>query len=330
MNKRKPPVIVIAGPTSSGKSDLAIALARKFNGEIISADSRQVYRGMNIGTGKVEMDKIRGLGGKGSSRSDARTSLARPLLASGIRHWLLDVASPKRQYTAAQWVSAARRAIADIVRRGKLPIICGGTGFWIDTLVHGRSLPNVKPDTKLRARLVKLTAAQLYEQLRKLDPVRAVNIDRHNPRRLVRALEIVRSTSKPVPSRITDSPYDVLYLGITVPKDILDHRIAQRLDARLHAGMVAEVRRLHASSVSWHRLESFGLEYAWAARFLQKKITRQRMRDLLYRGIVHYAKRQMTWLKRNHAICWISSAPQAQRLAQTFVNEYAGDQHKEG
>jgi len=288
-------LVIVAGPTASGKSAVAIRIARAFNGEIISADSRQVYRGMDIGTGKV---------------TGAEQKLA--------RHWMLDVASPARQYSVARFKREAQRAVRDIARRGKLPVVCGGTGFWIDALVYDQSLPSVKPDAKLRARLRKLTIAGLFARLQKLDPERAAAIDRHNPVRLIRALEIVLSTGRPVPPRKNGSPYEPLYLGISIPKQALAKRIRKRLDARLKAGMVKEVRRLHTHGVSWKRLELFGLEYRWVAHFLQKKITRTEMRDGLLHDIVAYSKRQMTWFRRNPDVVWTTPA-RAGRSVREFL-----------
>lgn len=293
MKISKSRILVVAGPTSSGKSDLAISIARKLNGEIISADSRQVYRGMDLGTGKV---------------TTREQKLA--------RHWLLDVASPKRQYSVAQWKRAAQRAITDIVCRGKLPIICGGTGFWIDSLVYDTSIPDVKPNAAVRAQLQKLTTAQLFARLQKLDSARAAAIDQHNPARLIRALEIVMATGKPVPPLRKTSPYNVLYLGISVPQQTLNRRIERRLDARLKAGMIKEIKNLHASGVSWKRLESFGLEYRFIARYLQGKLSRHDMRDQLLCATIQYSKRQLTWWRTNNDIKWITSTTQAMRLVR--------------
>ncbi len=283
MEKIKPPLIVIAGPTASGKSDLAIQLARTCNGEIISADSRQVYRGMDIGTGKV-------------TKKEQRQA----------PHWMLDVANPRRQYSVAQWVRGAQRAIADITRRGKLPIICGGTGFWIDTLVYGLTLPEVKPNATLRAQLQKLSAPELFARLKKMDPRRAKTIDRHNPVRLIRAIEIASTIGKVPPLR-RHSEYEVLYLGIRWPKEALARRIAKRLDARLKGDMIAEVKKLHAAGVSFKRLESFGLEYRWVARYLNPRFNlgKKEIRDGLLRDIIAYSKRQMTWWRKNSDITWL-------------------------
>lgn len=291
-------IIVVAGPTASGKSEIAIMLARRFNGEIISADSRQVYRGMDIGTGKV-------------TRQERRLA----------RHWMLDVASPRSQYSVAQFVKAARGAITDITRRGKLPIICGGTGFWIDALVYDLSLPSVKPDAKLRAQLQRLSTKQLFAKLEELDPVRASTIDRHNPARLIRALEIVMTTGQPVPPSHRSSPYNLLYLAISKSQKELNERIEKRLDARLRHGMIPEVKKLHANGIRWKRLEQFGLEYRWLARYLQGNVSKLDMRDGLLRDIIAYSKRQLTWFKRNKDIKWVTNENGVVSLAQEFLKQ---------
>jgi len=276
---------------------MAIGLARIFDGEVISADSRQVYRGMDLGTGKV-------------TKAEQRQA----------RHWLLDVASPRRQYTAAQWRRDAKRAITSIVSSGKLPIIAGGTGFYIDGLLYGAGFPEVKPDPLLRSKLDKKTTEQLFTELKKKDPRRAKTIDRHNRRRLIRALEIIRSTGEPVPKLRENGVYEVLYLAVDIPMKTLRGRIETRLATRLKGGMVAEVRRLHTEGVSWRRLENFGLEYRWVARFLQKKISRSDMRDSLLRDIFAYARRQMTWWRKNEDIQWIKNSTQAKKLARKFLS----------
>lgn len=294
INSRK--IIVIAGPTASGKSDLAISLAKCFNGEVISADSRQVYRGMDIGAGKV---------------TKAQQKI--------VRHWLLDVASPKRQYTVAQYKKAATRAITNISHRGKLPIICGGTGFYIDSLVYGLTLPDVRPDAKLRTQLKRLSPLELFALLKKLDPRRAATIDPYNSVRLIRALEIAIKTGRPVAKSIKISSYQILYLAIEVPKNKLAKLITHRLEARLKAGMIKEVFRLHANGLSWKRLESFGLEYRWTAKFLQHKLSRAQMREGILRDSIKYSKRQLTWLRHNKNIIWINNYAKASSLIAPFL-----------
>lgn len=296
MKKFPPKTIVIVGPTASGKSDLAIALARQYDGEIISADSRQVYRGMDIGSGKI-------------TRSEQKLA----------RHWLIDVASPKREYNVTHFVRDAKKASADIRKRGKVPIICGGTGFWVQTLIEGVAFPSVKPDKKLRQKLSKKSAEALFAELAQKDPVRAKTIDPSNAVRLIRALEICAALGTvPLPEKKSESETrqrECLIIALNPDKEILKRHIAVRLTKRLKKGMLAEVKRLHEGGVSWQRLESFGLEYKYVAFFLQKKITREEMQTLLTNEIWHYAKRQITWLKRFEKmgikIHWITDPKQA-------------------
>ncbi len=284
LSSQKLKIIVVLGLTASGKSDLAVRLARQFNGEIISADSRQVYRGMDLGTGKITKKEMR-----------------------GVPHYLLDVASPKQRFTAAQYKKLALAAIKKIQRKNKIPIICGGTGFYIQTITDNLSLPAVKPDLKLRAKLGKLATNKLYEKLQKLDPRRAKNIDRHNRRRLIRALEIVLKTGQPVPKIKAASPFNVLLIGIKKSQPDLARRIKIRLQKRLKQGMLAEVKRLRAQGLSWKKLDSFGLEYRWLARYLQKKVSYTEMITRLQKDIEHYAKRQTTWFKKISRIIWFKN-----------------------
>lgn len=290
----KKSLLVIVGPTASGKSELAVKLAKKIDGEIISADSRQVYKGMDIGSGKVP--------GKWHKKV---------YLYKAVPHYLIDVASPKRQFSVAQFQTQATKIIDDIFRRGKTPIICGGTGHWVDAVVFGQSLPQVKANPTLRRKLEKMTVEDLFKQLQKLDPDRAAEIDSKNPRRLIRALEIVMSTGKPVPKMKTESKYSVYWIGLNPGMPKLEQKISKRLKIRLKQGLVAEVKKLHVQGLSWKRLESFGLEYKYAALFLQGKLTKQEMEQQLNTAIRQYAKRQMTWWKRNDKIEWLSNAKAA-------------------
>lgn len=289
-------LIVVLGPTASGKSDLAVKLAQKFNGEVISADSRQVYKGMDIGTGKITKKEMR-----------------------GIPHYLLDVASPKSTFTVSRFQKFGKKAIDKILKKGKVPIICGGTGFYIEALVYDYKLPEVPPNPKLRQKLEKKSAGELFGQLKKLDPRRAKTIDKFNKRRLIRALEIILTTQKPVsPNALThESAYDILLIGIKKPQEELKKLIAKRLEKRLRQGMIKEVENLHKFGVSWKKLESFGLEYRRIAEYLQNKISYAEMTSLLQKDIEHYAKRQMTWFKKNKNINWIENYKQAEKLIDT-------------
>ena len=300
----RPKLIVVLGPTASGKSDLAIKLAKKFNGEIISADSRQVYKGMDIGTGKITKKEMQ-----------------------GIPHHLLDVASPKGQFTIVQYRERATKAINEIYKKDKIPIICGGTGFYIQAVVEGLIIPRVKPDLQLRKELEKQTTENLFKRLKKLDPCRAKNIDSKNKRRLIRALEIVIKTGKPVPELKAESSFDVLMIGIKKSPNELEELIRKRLLKRLKPrnkrgkhGMIEEVKKLRGSGISWKRLDDFGLEYRYIAKYLQEKITKQEMIEKIQKESEHYAKRQMTWFKRNKRIHWVSNYREAEKLVFEFFS----------
>lgn len=291
-------IIIILGPTASGKSDLAVKIAKRFNGEVISADSRQVYKGMNIGSGKITKKEMR-----------------------GVSHYLLDVASPKARFTVGQYQKLAKSAINKIFENDKIPIICGGTGFYIQSVVDGITIPEVKPDWKLRAKLEKKSAAELYEILKGLDPVRAKNIEKKNPRRLIRAIEIVTTTKKPVPKLESNPlPYPILIIGIKKSKEELKKLIHKRLIKRLNHGMIREVKKLRNSGVSWKRLESFGLEYRWIARFLQNKISKKEMIENLQKDIEQFARRQMVWFKRDNRIHWIVKPVQVEKMVKKFIS----------
>lgn len=310
-------VIVILGPTASGKSDVAIKLARKFNGEIISADSRQIYRHANLTTGKI---------------TSSEQKMA--------KHWLIDILNINSTFSAEQFKKKAQKIIKDILRRQKLPIICGGTGFWIKALVDNVDFPPVKPDWKLRTRLNKFSVEKLFLMLKKLDARRAKNIDAQNKVRLIRAIEICKILGsvpklKIFPLPPTPSPagrgwleepgegvfqYNFLQIGIDISKEKLHQNIQKRLEKRFEQGMIKEVENLHKKyGARWKRLESLGLEFRWIARFLQHKISRKEMEEKLFQEIKNYAKRQMTWFKRDARIKWLETCSQIERLAKNFL-----------
>jgi len=295
--KEKPKVLAIFGPTASGKSNLAVYLAKKFNGEVVSADSRQVYKGMDLGTGKITKKEM-----------------------AGIKHYCLDIASPKRQFSAAQFQKKAKKAIKEILKKGKLPIVCGGSNFWLHTLIEGLVLPEAKPDKKLRERLEKLPKEKLYELLKKADKRRAKTIEKENKRRLVRALEIIIQTKKPVPEKQFKKEYNVLKLAIKTKREELKNKIKERLKKRLKQGMIEEVKKLRKQGLSWKRLESFGLEYKWLSLYLQKKINRQEMEKNLFKDIIRYAKKQISWLKNKEAsLFWVKNKKEAQKIVKQWL-----------
>ena len=290
--KIEPKVIAIVGPTASGKTSIAVEIARLIGGEVISADSRQVYAGLDIGTGKVTKREMR-----------------------GVPHHLLDVANPKRAMSVVQYERLATRAIHDILKRGEVPIICGGTGQYIDAILTTASFPEVPPNAKLRKELEKLSAEKLFKKLLKLDPERAKTIDANNPRRLIRAIEIATALGS-VPVRTAPQErYDTLYIGLTLEKEKLAERIHTRLITRMKHGMTAEARRLHDEGLSWKRMDSLGLEYRFLAQFLQNKISKDQMLELLEIAIRQYSKRQMVWFKRNEKIRWFEPTETKKVLA---------------
>ncbi len=277
----KPKVLVILGPTAVGKSDLAVEIARHYNGEVISADSRQVYTGLDIGTGKITKKEMR-----------------------GVRHHLLDVVHPKKVYSVELWKKHTEIAIKDIISRGKLPIICGGTGFYIQSIVDNIILPDVPADQSLRKELSLKSTDELFIMLKKLDPKRAKNIDSKNPVRLIRAIEIATALGNVPKAKKVNSEYEFIQIGLTLPLNALREKIHTRLLARLKKGMLAEAKRLHTGGLSYKRMEALGLEYRYLALYLQKNITKQKMLERLDIEIGQYARRQMQWFKRDARIKW--------------------------
>lgn len=299
VRQKKSKILVIVGPNASGKSALAVLLAKKFGGEIVSADSRQVYRGLNIGTGKI-------------TKRDTQ----------GVPHHLLDVAHPKQVYTAVDFKRDGRKIIRYIVRNKKLPIVVGGTGFYISVLLGETTLPPVKPNKKLRARLEKRDAAMLHALLHALDPARATTIDPHNKHRLMRAIEIAKAVGY-MPTYQSARAYNVLKIGVKHTDTELQKRIHERLRARMRRGMIAEARRLHESGLSYQRMRALGLEYRYMADFLQEKISKEELVDVLKHKIWQYAKRQMTWFKRDEDTRWFNLRQQKQieNVVEKFLRD---------
>lgn len=278
---------MILGPTASGKSALAIKIAKKIGGEIVSADSRQVYKGLDIGTGKITKKEM-----------------------GGVPHYCLDIVSPKKIFTVVDFKKCAEKAIEKIFAKNKIPIIVGGTGLYIQAVVDNIALPEVEPDWKLRKELEKKTTEEMFAILKKLDPKRAKNIDAKNPRRLIRAIEIAQSLGK-VPHLEAELPsYDVLQIGIKLPDEILKKNIEKRIKKMLNppagGGLIAETKKLKKSGLSWKRIYELGFEYKYPALFLQGKISKDEMLAKILLENRQYAKRQMTWFKRDNRIKWIN------------------------
>lgn len=289
MNTRK--LIAIVGPTASGKTGLSIELAKRYGGEVISADSRQVYKGLDIGTEKVTETEMQ-----------------------GVPHYCIDIASPKRAFSVEQWRSHAKRAIHAIQKHGNVPIVAGGTAFYVDTLVYGQQFPKVAPNTPLRKRLEKKTTDELFEILQRLDSERASTIEQKNPRRLIRAIEIATELGK-VPKVKNKKPlYDVHWIGINPGLETLMERIENRFDTTLQNGLIEETKKLREEmGLSWKRIHELGLEYRIVGAYIREEIGKDEMKEKNIRELRKYAKRQMTWLKRNKEIYWYKNKEEALR-----------------
>ena len=307
-NTAKNKVLVILGPTSGGKTALGVRLASFFRGEIVSADSRQVYRGMDIGTGKDLQEYS--VDGK------------------NIPYHLIDVVNPNTNFDLAKYQRLAFRALEEILVRNNLPLIVGGTGLYLQALVDNYRLASGKSDLKLRAELESLGREELLVRLIKKAPEFAAalnNSDRNNSRRLARYLELAAE------GRLTEvgkkeAKYDFLILGTSRADDDLHLRISQRRQEMIEKeGLIEEVKHLHEKGVSWKRLVSFGLEYKFVSWFLMGKIDYDTMNTKLDQEICQFAKRQRTWFKRwegqGAKIHWVKSEEEARGLVEGWLKK---------
>ena len=304
----KDKLLIILGPTATGKTDLALNLAKKFNGELIAADSRQVYRGLDIGTGKlpsqVQKSKIKNQKSKGWWKID------------GVKVWMYDVVSLNSQYTVADYVKDANKVVREVSNRGKLPIVVGGTGFYLKVLLEG--LPNlaVPVDLKFRKQLERLSLKALQEKLRLASVKRWKQMnrsDRENPRRLVRAIELAITGKSKYDGRhkmtfnVPTETYDlnVIKIGLIAPRQILYQRVNNRVLARIDQGMIEEAKKLHAKELSLKKMRQLGLEYGVLADHLEGKIkSKEDLIEILQNKIHGYVRRQLTWFKKQENIHW--------------------------
>ena len=301
-----PPLIVILGPTACGKTKLAVQLAKKFNGEIVSADSRQVYHGLNIGTGK-DLNEYNLPGKK-------------------IPYHLIDVVDPKKSFSLAEYQKKAYQAINEILERKKLPFLVGGTGFYIKAITEGTILSSAKPDHNLRKELESMSNEYRLRILKKLDPEILEQIDTANPRRVIRAIEICKQTNQKLSKfqaksqKNTRPRYAALILGLTYPIDEIRKRIKKRLEERLKQGLIEEVQELHKNGLSWKRLIDFGLEYRYISYFLKKEIPYDAMLERLIIANGQLAKKQMTWFKKDTQVKWIHDEKEAEKLIDEHIS----------
>jgi tRNA dimethylallyltransferase len=287
-------VIFITGATASGKSEIAIWLALKINGEIINADSRQVYKYLNIGSGKIS-EKERKI----------------------VKHHLLDIAHPKRSYSLGKWLKDVDEVIKKIYRKNKIPIICGGTILYLKALKEGWVLPNVKPNYKLRKELEKFSTNELYEILLKLDPERAKTIQKENKRRLIRAIEIATFLGK-VPSLKKEPKYEILVVAPYVDFRRLERKIYKRLIKRVK-GIIQEIKKLRKLGLSLERIISFGLEYRWFGKYVKGEIDLKTAIEKCYKDIRRFAKKQINELKKLNYVYWFKNKKELLKIVKNFL-----------
>lgn len=308
-----PKLLVICGPTASGKTALALSLAKKFRGDILSADSRQVYKGMDIVTGKdlpvnakLQITNLPA-GRQGVKWGGKRIGFWET--AGGARIWLVDLAEPWQSFSVSQWVGAAQRVIPFLWKEKKLPIVVGTAGFYIKALLDGIETLGIPPSLKLRGELSGENADELFEMLQKIDHQRATSLnksDRKNPRRLVRAIEVAlgRSNSSGRPAVLKGLDADILTIGLTAPREVLHKKIDERVDERVERGALDEVKRLLAEGVSWDNESMTGTGYRQLRPYFGGKITLKEAMECWKIAEHQDSKKQMTWFKKDKRIRW--------------------------
>ena len=287
----KPKVIVIVGPTASGKTALSIECAKKFNGEIISSDSMQIYKDMNIGTAKVTEEE-----------------------AQGIKHYLVDFVSPEQRYSVSDFKRDAEEALEEIIAKGKTPIVVGGTGLYVNSLIYGIDYQDMEYDKEYRNELMEKAESEeglksLYEEALKIDPEAMEKISPNDKKRITRVLEIYKQTGMTKTkqeelSRLKEIKYDYRVFAITMPREELYERINLRVDLMIKDGLIEEVESL------LKRYKNFptamqGLGYKEVVEYLNGEYSKEEMIDKIKQETRHYAKRQLTWFRRNKEIIWL-------------------------
>ncbi len=315
-------LLVILGPTATGKTDLALKLAKKFNGELISCDSRQVYKGLDIGTGKMPINVNRETISNKLEIENLKFKIEQGKgywIINGIRIWMYDVVDPKKQYSVADYIKEAPLAIKQIRAKGKLPIIVGGTGLYLKALLEGLPNLSIPVDQALRKQLQKLSLDKLQEKLQivSIKGWKKMNqSDRGNTRRLIRAIEL--STLSPIgksPRTLSLARDDIMKIGLIAPREILYKKVDHRVIERIDQGMIDEAKSLHKNGLTYKRMKQLGLEYGVLADYLEGHITGndlQNKQSLLARRLaskIHgYVRRQLTWFKKEKNTFWFNIA----------------------
>lgn len=303
----KPKVVVIVGPTASGKTSLSIELAKKINGEIISSDSMQIYKDMDIGTAKVTKEEMQ-----------------------GIKHYLVDFVSPDQRYTVSDFKRDSEDAIKEILKNGKVPIVVGGTGLYVNSLIYGIEYQDMKFDEEYRNKLMKIAETEeglksLYEEADKIDPEATKKISSNDKKRIVRILEIYRATGKTkteqeILSRQKGVDYDFKVFGIDMERSKLYERINLRVDIMLEQGLENEVKNL-VSKYSEFPTAMQGLGYKEVVEFFKGKISHEEMIEKIKQESRRYAKRQLTWFRKNKEIIWLNSEDGVDKNIKVILEE---------
>lgn len=286
----KPTVYVIGGPTASGKSKLAVELAKQINGEIISADSMQIYKDMDIGTAKINEDEMQ-----------------------GIKHYMLDFVSPEERYSVSNFKKDAENAIEEILKKGKTPIIVGGTGLYIDSLIYGIEFQDEEIDIEYREQLNKIAEKEglekLYKQAQEIDAEAMAKISKNDKKRIIRVLEIYHKTGKTKTqqekeSRKNEVKYNYKVFAITMNREKLYSRIEKRVDQMVEQGLIEEVEKI-IKKYSKFPTAMQGLGYKEVVEYIENKVTKEEMIEKIKKETRHYAKRQLTWFRKNKDIIWL-------------------------
>ena len=308
-NKKLLKLIVILGPTASGKTELAIKLAKKFNGEIVSADSRQIYKEMDIGTAKPTKKEIK-----------------------AVPHHLIGIIKPNKDFNVAIYKRKALKAVRGLIERKKIPFLIGGTGLHIKAIVNNLKFPEVPANKKLREKLEKKTREEVFAIYKKLDPQGAKFIDRKNKRRLIRAIEVCKATKKPFwQQRKRGKPlFNVLQIGMELPKNKLEQRIKKRVEQMIKRGLEKEAKSL-TKKYGWGlpALQAIGYQEwsAFAKASADKKDyfsslaekQKKKIKEKIILHTIQFAKRQMTWFKKDKRIRWIGNYQEAEKLIKNFL-----------
>lgn len=301
---KKEKVVVICGPTASGKTALSIELAKKINGEIVSCDSMQIYKEMDIGTAKTTKEEMQ-----------------------GIKHYMLDIISPEERYSVADYKKEAKNAIREIIKKGKTPIVVGGTGLYVDSLIYEIEYPNIEFDEEYRKKLEiqveKEGLENLYEQAKKIDPEAIKKISQNDKKRIIRILEIYHATGynkteQERKSREKEPEFDYKVYGLNMPREKLYKRIDLRVDIMIKQGLIEEVEKIY-KKYSKFPTAMQGLGYKEVVEYLNNNLTKEEMIEKIKQETRRYAKRQMTWFRKNKQTIWLNTENTVQNNLQIIL-----------